>query len=184
MAVVIAGAAVSVGAPVAGAKILPIASVQTSTSAPTAGVPFSVVVRLRAGRDFVDAGWENVEITIHPVSDLDAQGWPAYGGTAVPIHRVGFGVFRGTATVRTPGDYVVADTSAIFAREEVRQGAVDILPGPAPVRIHVVAVAHSSSHHAAVLVAVGAALLLLALGGAFAMRRRGARRSHAVPANV
>lgn len=175
MAVV--GAALAVAAPSAGAKVLPIASVHTSTTTPTAGTPFAIVVRFQPGKDFIDAGWEDDEVTIRPASDLDASGWPTdYSGIRVPIHRFRFGGFRGTATVRTPGDYVIVDSSGVSAHQEILEGVVNVAPGPAPVRIHVVAatVAHPAGHDDRTVVIIGGAVLLvLVLLGALV--RRGAR---------
>jgi hypothetical protein len=180
-------AALGFAASAAGAKVLPIGSVHASTTAPTAGRPFTIVVRFRAGLDFVDAGWENFEISIVPAADTDARGWPRGGGVGqrVPIHRVAFGVFRGTATVRAPGDYVIVDNSSVAARVDRLEGVVNIAAGAPPVRIHVAAVAIPSKHarswtasdRPVVAVAIGAAIG----GGLLGLRRRRRRPAVASP---
>jgi hypothetical protein len=158
----------------ADAKGLPIAAVSVSTTTPTAGKPFTVTVRFLPGQDFGDDGWENDEVTVLPASRADAQGWPRSDqdrGRAIPIHRIGFGVFRGTAVVRTPGDYVVIDGSALIQRIDRAEGIVNVRgPYALPVRMRV-ARAHESSFPW-LPVGMGTAVLL----GLFALtrtRRRG-----------
>ncbi|HEX4493153.1 MAG TPA: hypothetical protein VH914_18265 [Acidimicrobiia bacterium] len=164
-------------APPAGAKVLPIASVSVSTPTPTVGKPFTVGVRFQPGKDFGDYPWENNEVFVLPAARADAQGWPLSNedrGKAIPIHRVAFGRFRGTAVVRTPGDYVVIDGSGLSARVERAQGVVNI-PGTyaSPVRLHVVRAATGSAWPSIVVtVAIVVALAVAALMVAMRRRRR------------
>jgi hypothetical protein len=160
----------------AGAKGLPIASVSVSTTTPTAGKPFTVTVRFLPGQDFGDYGWENEEVTVLPATRADARGWPLSfedRGRAIPIHRVGFGVFRGTAVVRTPGDYVVVDGSAVIERIDRAQGIVNVRgPYAFPVRIRVVRASSGSSFPWAP-VGLGAAAVVGLLAITRARRMRG-----------
>jgi hypothetical protein len=160
----VAAAALAMAAPPAGAKGLPIGSVSVST----------VTVRFRPGLDYIDAGWEDFEIFLLSAARTDAQGWPLVPGEhdkSIPIRRVGFGVFRGTAVVRTPGEYVVLDTSSLSAHIQRAQHFAIINGGDAsPVRLHVVAPARAS--HTTTGLVVGGGAVLLAAAIVMTRRRR------------
>ena len=161
-------------APPAGAKGLPIASVSVSTATPTVRKPFTVTVRFEPGQDFGDYPWEDVEVSVLPAALTDAQGWPVASldgrGKYIPIHRVGFGVFRGTAVVRHPGDFVIVDWSAVVIRHDRAQGIVNVGPNDAtPVRLHVVRAAGASTAWWWIVGGIGVGL---ALGLLTVTRRR------------
>ena len=139
-------------------------------------------MRFEPGKDFGDYAWENSEVSVLPAALTDAQGWPVAPsyerGTPIPIHRVGFGVFRGTGVVRHPGDFVIVDWSAVVIRQDRAQGIVNVGANDAtPVRLHVVRAASASSWP---WVVAGIAPALALVGAAFVLRRRRAR--HAPPA--
>jgi len=164
-------------APGAGANGLPIASVSVSTPTPTVGEPFTVTVRFRPGEDYFDAGWEDYEIRLLTAARADAQGWPQSHddlGKPIPIRRVAFGVFRGTAVVRTPGDYVVLDGSTLSARSARALGVVHPVGGSAaPVRVHVIPPHRARSAPLWLIVgAIVAGLTVLVLAATARRRKR------------
>jgi hypothetical protein len=128
----------------AGAKELPVAAVEVSTRKPTAGQPFTVVMRLSAGLDMPDAGWEDFEVLIMPAARTDAEGWPresTFWGTPVSLRRTAPGAYRGSVTVDHPGAYFAIARSAIVARRDRLNGVVAIQHAATalPVRLRVVA---------------------------------------------
>jgi hypothetical protein len=99
----------------AGAKALPVVSVTVTTKSPTVGEPIAVVMRFAAHQDLGDFDWENAEVATIPLGRADASGWPLQTddiGTALKLHRVGFGVYQGSFTVQRGGWYVVFDRSS------------------------------------------------------------------------
>ena len=109
------GAAVVAGVVPAGAKALPVVSVTVTTRSPTVGKPIAVLMRFAAHQDLGDFAWENAEVATIPLDRADSSGWPLRSddiGTALELHRVGFGEYRGSFTVRRGGWYVVFDRSS------------------------------------------------------------------------
>jgi hypothetical protein len=112
---VLCGAAVLAEVGPAGAKALPVVSVTVTTKTPTVGKPIAVVMRFGAHQDLGDFDWENAEVATIPLDRADASGWPLRSddvGTALRLHRVGFGEYQGSFTVRRGGWYVVFDRSS------------------------------------------------------------------------
>jgi hypothetical protein len=112
---VLCGAAVVAEVAPAGAKALPVVSVMVTTKSPTVGKPIVVLMRFAAHQDLGDFAWENAEVATIPLDRADATGWPLRSddiGTVVKLHRVGFGEYQGSFTVRRGGWYVVFDRSS------------------------------------------------------------------------
>ncbi len=144
MAVVLVVAALLWTAQVAGAKILPVASLEVVTSKPTTGQPFEVVMRFGRGLDLPDALWENFEVSVVSADKTDAHGWPLdrnFHGTRVPLRRIGEGLYRGSAVVDRSGDYVVFAWSSVYAQEVRLQGVVTKGDYAKPVRLRISGVA-------------------------------------------
>jgi hypothetical protein len=105
----------------AGAKALPVVSVTVTTKSPTVGKPIEVLMRFAAHQDLGDFDWENAEVATIPLDRADSSGWPLRSddiGTALRLHRVGFGEYRGSFTVRRGGWYVVFDRSSRIVHED------------------------------------------------------------------
>jgi hypothetical protein len=112
---VLCGAAVVAEVAPAVAKALPVVSVTVTAKRPIVGTPIAVVMRFAAHHDIGDFGWENAEVATIPLDRADASGWPLRPddiGTPLKLHRVGFGEYEGTFTVRRAGWYVVFDRSS------------------------------------------------------------------------
>jgi hypothetical protein len=176
LAVLLAGASVSSGADEADAKGLPVKSVVVETPRPTVNEPVEVTMRLGGGRDLPDGGWESGELSVVPAAETDEHGWPLDGwprdstipGTAVPLHRIGKGVYRGAVLIREAGDYTIFSRSHLYAADAFRADVVNNDGYLAPVRLRIASAPPSSR----IALAWVPAAFLLAIAAAWAMRTR------------
>jgi hypothetical protein len=182
----IVGIAFLVGADAAGAKILPVDTVEVVTTQPTAGHPIAVVVRFGENFDLGDFAWENSEVGVLPADRTDADGWPLDQndrGVAVPLRRISKGVYRGTFVVNQPGDYVVIDWSSVYAHDARAHGDLVTRTYAAPIRVRIGAaapatarsVASSGAHRVPTLdlaAWVASCAVLIGIVTATAIRRR------------
>lgn len=168
LALVLCGAVAVASIAPAGAKALPVVSVTVMTKSPTVGKPIAVLMRFAAHQDLGDFAWENAEVATIALDRADASGWPLRSddmGTALKLHRVGFGQYRGSFTVRRGGWYAVFDRSSRIVRADglVVNGLSPAAYAP-PVKVFVFGLSSgtaTASNHGTKAAGAGSWLLLL-----------------------
>jgi hypothetical protein len=166
-------------------------SVAVTTKTPTVGKPISVLMRFAPHQDLGDFPWENFEVATIPLARADSSGWPLRSGdngTALALHRIGFGAYRGSFTVRRGGWYVVFDRSSRVVHQDglVVNGLPPAAYAP-PVKVFVAGTSSGTatapthdtkpSHTGWWLLLLLVVLLgLVAISAAVVVRRRRSRR--------
>ncbi len=171
----------SLSSETAGAKVLPVTSVEVVTRQPIAGAPIQVVVRFGENFDLPDAPWENFEISVVSADRADANGWPLDRndrGMLVSLRRTSKTVFHGSFVVGRAGDYIVFSWSGVYAREDQLRGAVTAGAYAAPVRFRVGGIASPAQgavrstvpqRSSTLLVGLAVSVTLLVIGASLAL---------------